>query len=274
MRIDLDLPTDREGFVSDYRQHGKWLKHRHDELELNLVTASSAEYLVGDQKLPISRNMLIWLFPEQDHILLNPSPDFRMWILTVRPSFLSQICTTDETRALTKTRSSSKFFKRLSEPNAQLLGRLLSEIYEETDSAVHNAGLAFAVLKSWSLYQKSEDVPLGTDIHPAVERAARLIRDEIDPLDIPSLSDAAGLSVSRLSELFKEQVGCTLTEFRSRQRIERFLQIYGAGKRHNITESALEAGFGSYPQFYRVFMQVMGVTPGKYCSRLKRPPSK
>jgi AraC-like DNA-binding protein len=31
-----------------------------------------------------------------------------------------------------------------------------------------------------------------------------------------------------------------------------------------MLDAALEAGFGSYPQFHRIFKRVMGRSPGKY----------
>ena len=54
------------------------------------------------------------------------------------------------------------------------------------------------------------------------------------------------------------------TQYRNRQRLERFIQLYGQGQRINMLEAALTAGFGSYPQFYRVFRDFMGCTPQEY----------
>jgi AraC-like DNA-binding protein len=67
--------------------------------------------------------------------------------------------------------------------------------------------------------------------------------------------------------LFKQQTGVALVDFRNRQRVERFLQIYGTGQRLTMLDAALEAGFGSYPQFHRVFKRVIGCSPGRYRRR-------
>ena len=99
------------------------------------------------------------------------------------------------------------------------------------------------------------------DVHPAVEKAARLIRSDPGALRLVELARRSGLSPSRLSRLFKRQTGIAWVDFRNRERIKRFLNMYGAGQRHNVLEAALEAGFGSYPQFHRVFRRVMGCTP-------------
>jgi AraC-like DNA-binding protein len=97
-----------------------------------------------------------------------------------------------------------------------------------------------------------------------VEKAARLIHDETTTLGLDELARRSGLSPTRLSRLFKQQTGVALVDFRNRQRIERFLELYGTGQRRTMLDAALEAGFGSYPQFHRIFKRVMGRSPGKY----------
>jgi AraC-like DNA-binding protein len=64
--------------------------------------------------------------------------------------------------------------------------------------------------------------------------------------------------------LFKQQTGVALVDFRNRQRIERFLELYGTGQRRKMSDAALDAGFGSYPQFHRIFKRVIGCSPGNY----------
>jgi AraC-like DNA-binding protein len=82
------------------------------------------------------------------------------------------------------------------------------------------------------------------------------------------LARAAGLSPSRLSMLFKRQTGISLTAFRQRRCLEQFLRLYRTGARYSLTEAALLAGFGSYPQFHRVFRRLMGVGPAAYRKRV------
>jgi transcriptional regulator GlxA family with amidase domain len=64
--------------------------------------------------------------------------------------------------------------------------------------------------------------------------------------------------------LFKQQTGIALVDFRNRQRVEKFLALYRTGQRMTMLEAALEAGFGSYPQFHRVFKRVTGRSPAEH----------
>ena len=53
----------------------------------------------------------------------------------------------------------------------------------------------------------------------------------------------------------------SISGFRNQQRLQRFLRLYGIGRRTTALAAALEAGFGSYPQFYRVFREQTGRSP-------------
>jgi AraC-like DNA-binding protein len=52
--------------------------------------------------------------------------------------------------------------------------------------------------------------------------------------------------------------------------MQRFLDHYEVSserKKSTLLEAALSAGFGSYPQFHRVFRQVTGCSPAEYRER-------
>jgi AraC-like DNA-binding protein len=101
----------------------------------------------------------------------------------------------------------------------------------------------------------------GVDVHPAVETVARLLTGDPAAGDLGTLARAAGLSPSHLSRIFKEQTGVPISRFRNQQRLQRFLGLYGSGRRTTALAAALEAGFGSYAQFHRVFREQTGHSP-------------
>jgi AraC-like DNA-binding protein len=80
---------------------------------------------------------------------------------------------------------------------------------------------------------------------------------------LPELAAQAHISEAHLSKLFSAQVGVSVTEFRNRIRLQRFFDLYGDGQARTLLACALDAGFGSYPQFHRVFKQHMGHAPGR-----------
>lgn len=267
---DLHLSDAYEGYLwRHWFTPQRRRPHRHAEVELNLVTSGRAAYLLGDRRYDLTRDTLVWLFPAQDHILLDESADHAMWIGVFKPALPERICTERSAATLREADPPGQFCRRLSPEASARLQTLFIEIADaQTDTARYNAGLGYALLFAWAAYQAADLPAAGPDVHPAVERAARMLRDEADPLPIEQLAARVGLSASRLSRLFHQQTGIALVDFRNRQRIQRFLRLYGRGRDVSALDAALDAGFGSYPQFHRIFKQQMGCGPADYRRRL------
>jgi AraC-like DNA-binding protein len=268
MRELLHIPARLDGRIWCYRSPSRSnQRHHHAELELNLVTRGLGTYLLGNRRYQIRRGDLLWLFPAQEHVLFEQTPDFEMWIAVFKHKAIKRVATDSAARALLQNESSGECCRRLAHHE---LGRL-EELFRDLDGTEErpgllNAGLSYALLSAWRCFEGAADVPV-RDVHPAVERAARLIQDGATTLGLEELAQRAGLSPARLSRLFKEQTGFAMVDFRNRQRVERFLEVYGTGQRQTMLDAALEAGFGSYPQFHRVFKAVTGSSPGDYRRR-------
>jgi AraC-like DNA-binding protein len=265
MRQRLDLPKELNGNLWHYRNLGRTHAiHRHVELEFNLVTQGGGLYLLENRKYKIHRGDLLWLFPAQEHVLIEQTLDFEMWIGVIKPQAVRRTATDADAKILRQPYPAGEFCRRLSQRDLMRLEELFAKIVaSQSNMGLFNAALNYALLAAWQQFQRAADVPV-YDVHPAVERAARLIRNENTALKLNELGRRTGLSAHRLSRLFKRQTGVTLVDFRNRQRIEKFLQLYGAGQRHTMLDAALESGFGSYAQFYRVFKDVTGRSPREH----------
>jgi AraC-like DNA-binding protein len=68
---------------------------------------------------------------------------------------------------------------------------------------------------------------------------------------------------TEVSRHFHKDVGLTLTEYRTRLRLLRFIQLADAARR-NLLSAALDAGFGSYSQCHRAFRNTLGCSPRAY----------
>ena len=222
----------------------------------------TASYLLGDRRYALTPGTLTWLFPGQDHVLVDESSDHELWWAVFRPSLVAQIATNRHARPLTEDDPVGQFSRRLESGRVRRLGALFREVQEaETvDDVLFNTGLAYLLNLAWRAFLDSDDVVEGVDLHPAVETVARLLRDP-DAGDLAALGRAVRLSPSHLSRIFKEQTGVSISRFRNQQRLQRFLHLYGRGRRTTALAAALEAGFGSYAQFYRVFCEQAGRSP-------------
>jgi len=261
----LKLPPELDGQLWFHRGAGQVRSmHRHLEPEFNLVTRGRATYLLGQGRYDLAPHSLIWLFPAQEHVLVRESPDFEMWIGVFKPALVRRLATGPGDKTLLEESPPGRYSRLLAAEESRRLQKLFSRIEAVRNESNHfNAGIAHVLLDTWKAFLEAKDIPTG-DVHPAVEKTAQIIRAETEALSMEALAEGAGLSAAHLSRLFKEQTGISLMDFRSRSRIDRFFSIYGNGREKKILQAALEAGFGSYAQFHRIFKKVTGRGPQAY----------
>jgi AraC-like DNA-binding protein len=96
---------------------------------------------------------------------------------------------------------------------------------------------------------------------PLVERVLQALNDDL-PVTGERLASELGVSPGHLARSFKRKMGVSLVDYRNQLRLERFLvAVQRRGNGSNLLDAALEAGFGSYAQFHRVYRKFRGATP-------------
>ena len=268
----LKLPVDLDGLAWRYANPaGANRRHHHAELELNLVTRGTGTYLLGNRHYQIRRGDLLWLFPTQEHVLIEQTFDFEMWIVVFRRRLVKRSATDPPSLPLQRRSFSGDTCRRLRQKDFSRFEELFAQLADTaSEPGLLNAGLAYSLLHAWKCFDRAGEVPTRS-VHPAVERTAHLLLREENSYSLPQLARKVGLSPSRLSRLFKRQTGLSIVEFRNRQRMQRFLERFergrDSGRQSTLLNAALDAGFGSYPQFHRVFRNVAGCSPAEYQRR-------
>jgi AraC-like DNA-binding protein len=98
--------------------------------------------------------------------------------------------------------------------------------------------------------------------HPLIREVTQLLgRDPT--LTCESLAQQVHMSAGQLARTFKRYTGTSIVEHRNELRLARFLGRVDT-QASNLLGAALEAGFGSYAQFHRVFRARFGQTPREY----------
>jgi AraC-like DNA-binding protein len=95
---------------------------------------------------------------------------------------------------------------------------------------------------------------------PLVSRVAEVL-EENPSFSFEEVARQLRMTKGNLTRVFRRQVGCSIVEYRNELRLARFLvQISSSG----LLQAALNAGFGSYAQFHRVFRARFGKSPREY----------
>jgi AraC-like DNA-binding protein len=269
--------------------------HHHIELEVNLVVQGTITYVVDGSRFSFSPRTLLWLFPEQEHQLVDLSPNARFYVAVFKPALISRSCRTsvyDDLKRKTNDRGGvlstvlkpdsfdlmEKTMHSLMEGalDADLLnreagfGQSSDFFFQHTDPDALNAGLHYLLLLSWRSHLMGKATRDPVVLHPVIRRALKLLSEETRECSLDELARDCGASKSYLSRKFHQQIGVSLTRYRNSLRLSRFFKQYQQPDQKTITEAVYGAGFGSYAQFYKVFLQAYGRGP-RDCLRSNVP---
>jgi len=238
--------------------------HRHPEIEANLIETGTCRYLIDDQVQSMSRGDLFWLFPEQQHMIIDASADMSLWVVIARPAFLATRVPRLPVRPAERQPGAAHEGyarpHRLREGDRLHLAGVAAALGAcQDDARHHDDGLAWLFAQACRLTERQAG-RAGRPLHPAIAKALSLL--EADPsMPLPDLASTVHLSASRLSHLFAEQVERSVSAHRNHLKLRRFQQQVADGHCRNLTQAAFDAGFGSYAQFARVLRASTGVAP-------------
>ena len=273
----LDLPRAREfGAGVWYSTYAStWYPaHYHEELELKLVLCGDTNYRIGSENVLLGAGTLLWLWPGQEHAVLHTSADLAMWVASFRVELIRAAELASGHRQLGRERGwyaralSLSHARKLSVAYAAMSGdsaevvnvravELLTRAFELSHPQTTTHGLeslAECSAQAW---------------HPAVMRARALLAECRSDVSIASLARQCGAEPARLSRLFRQQMGLAPVQFRNHVRVQRFIAGLARADGRNMLQAALDAGFGSYPQFHRAFHQVTGYAPSEHLRRVR-----
>lgn len=289
MREDLKLRPTYDGFLflaESVRNPPALRSHHHRELELNLVARGEVTYVYGQRRMTFGPRSLLWMFPSQEHRLVNRSADAQYFVAVFKPEMIRQACRGNTYHDLRRKRLEGdsilsadllpddfiflrKTMERIMEGSLDpdTLNReagfgVASDFqYQHADPDALNAGLRHLLVCAWKLQRAATEPARSFALHPAVQKALFLLGDDQWQGVLRDLAKSCGMSESHLSRLFAHQVGVPLTRYRNSLRLSRFWEHYRSAGRPTILEAVFAAGFGSYAQFYKVFVASYGQGP-------------
>jgi AraC-like DNA-binding protein len=231
-------------YAPEYRRP----RHFHSEPELNLVVAGSGSFGSGAEVFPVKAGDLLCWAPGRDHELLEASPDFDLYVVGLTPELNARVLLDRSATALAGPLRAELGARPLAQ-----LGALCSTPLESVEHGVAERQVA-------ELWQLAHGLRLAARPHDSMAR--RALRSLLERPDLARDERARIVRghPTELSRQFRRDIGSTLTEYRTRLRLLRFVELADAGDR-TLLAAALEAGFGSYSQCHRAFHQTIGCTP-------------
>ena len=241
-------------------------RHAHHFPECHIVVRGHAILVAGGQRVELPSGSLVWLPPRVEHLTLETTNSLQRWILAMRVSSVRRILGDRESQPFLKMRTGFRV-GRISRSKLSALERLLVEVSSEQSPRLEviNAGLGYLLANvTEALRVSSARTPEPTALNPTVARALSLMDGDGLCLTRDELAGQCGTSSTHLSRLFVRELGQSLREIRNRRRLARFQQLVRDSRCESLTDAALEAGFGSYSQFHRVFRNTFGVSPSEW----------
>ena len=235
--------------------------HAHDTLEINLVLRGSGQVLLENRRYPLMPGHLIWLWPGQRHVPSGWSADMLLWIVEWGPEFLPRLRRARRRDAPPPADPAAPFCRRLAAPALRRLDGLLAAVAAQIRPDAFNHGLDFALRALWDEFQAAEPVADCGPFHPKLEAALALLAQPDQDWTQAELARRVHVSPFYLSDLFRRQTGLALPDYRNRLRLQEFFRHCHAHPEIRLLQHALDSGFGSYAQFYRVFAEALGQSP-------------
>lgn len=229
----------------------------HQELVVLAGIQGSASYLIDGVVHEIRRGTVLWALAGQQHFLLSESAEFDMWVALVS----SRIITADADMPPHRISdiSATPPPRILSPEASDMLHEIAVAQTASTTVVTKAAGLRLWLAHAWAHWQLAAN-DSGRHIHPAVTKAAHLWHQNPEK-SLKDIASEAGLSPGRLGRLFRAQIGKDAVTYRTDQKIRQFEIIKSRHPRLSLTTAALDAGFGSYTQFYRAWRARYGTNP-------------
>jgi AraC-like DNA-binding protein len=276
MLEDLKLGKQYDGFiylVESARNPPTIKSHHHVELELNLVVRGTISYVLGERRFTFGRRTLLWLFPSQEHQLVDRSSDAENYVAVFKPRLIARSCRSATYEGLKRDKADvdgvqhtllpvetfdlvRKTMDGLMEaaPDPDVLNReagfgFNSDFrYDHGDPDGLNAGLHHLLLLCWRCQCAGKSLDGGVAMHSAVIRALEAISKGNDKLSLGALAKRCGASEAHLSRMFTRQMGVSVSRYRNSVRLGRFLEYFRSPEQKTITEAIRLALSGTRPR--------------------------
>lgn len=158
-------------------------------------------------------------------------------------------------------------FALLAPRMAHVQGGVLHGLDSEAESIerfdqLHRQSADPELIQAWmeELINPHQCVPAGFALDSRIVRVVELIKADVAcNQSIAYLAEQVGLSVPRLSQLFRQKIGIPIRRYRQWHRL--FVTTVGVARGMTLTDAAMVAGFTDSAHLTHTFRSIMGLKP-------------
>ena len=237
--------------------------HFHNEYELYFLLSGSRLFYINDKIYPISGGSLAFVDGETMHRSFSDcgAPHMR-FVICVKKTLLKK-----QYPEISEVFSGGGCFS-LDADTQKIFWHLLNDIlrecesdYQLRDDAIRSL-VTRVFIEFYRLFQSSE-IEINS-CPPEISDIISFINSRYsEKFSLADISSQCGISVSRLTRLFKSATGYTVVEFTNNLRIKKAAELIKS-TRLPIFEIALRTGFQSFSYFGKLFTACYGISPLKY----------
>lgn len=246
--------------------------HHHSLYEMLYISKGKVQYGIEDKKYDLNAGDFVLIAPNILHKLLKivEEPCERI-ILTFTKKFIDTFKTenTDLSVIFQKIASSNNhkltvlpaFKEEIADTLNKMQGLFLSKEYgDDILFKAYFAQLLVRMNKEVSFIENEDELNENNNI---IHKARMFAINNLDKkISVSDIASEVGLSVSRLSHLFKEKTGISLLKFLNKKRLTRAKDLLKNG--YSITSTANKCGYQDYTSFIRAFTKEYGISPTQY----------
>ncbi|HSC83640.1 MAG TPA: helix-turn-helix domain-containing protein [Pseudomonas sp.] len=143
--------------------------------------------------------------------------------------------------------------------------------YRQRFDELHRSEAGPEQLWAWleELINPLQCQPEGFVFDPRIVRAVELIKADVSSnQSIDALAAQIGLSVPRLTQLFRQKIGIPIRRYRKWHRL--FVTTVGVAHGMSLTEAAVAAGFTDSAHFSHTFRTIVGLKPSAVLAQAAR----
>ncbi len=254
--------------------------HRHNELELGIMSKGSQTAMFGSRMQNIALNCLGVFWANRPHgpvkmgpetygiSLFIPFPWFLNWHLPGH--FVQAILHGEVIWSRPKTRPCSDVDLMLHW--AELMNRRNKDLDQivllEVEARLRLLAHEYAK-KAKSLHGETTGDDLAASYNKYEQMVVLLAERYSEPLTVQDIADAIGVDRSYAMRLFRKMSGTTIQQCLIQHRVSHAQRLLATTNKKILTV-AMESGFSSISPFYASFHRIVGQTPQKYRQSLRK----